>query len=112
MAQSGSAHDWGSCGRWFKSSHPDIKPLILSEVFLLSHKRELPENLIRFKLELQKRINLSITFNSKIRMEAGVQPGVAVLLLMKAIHQRHLKKPRYGQLRSMDVYPQRENDLR
>ena len=27
VAQSGSAHDWGSCGRWFKSSRPDRKLL-------------------------------------------------------------------------------------
>ena len=24
VAQSGSAHDWGSCGRWFKSSRPEF----------------------------------------------------------------------------------------
>lgn len=23
VAQSGSAHDWGSCGRWFESSRPE-----------------------------------------------------------------------------------------
>lgn len=23
VAQPGSAHGWGPCGRWFKSSHPD-----------------------------------------------------------------------------------------
>ncbi len=24
VAQPGSAHVWGACGRWFKSSHPDF----------------------------------------------------------------------------------------
>ena len=23
VAQSGSVHAWGACGRWFESSHPD-----------------------------------------------------------------------------------------
>jgi hypothetical protein len=26
VAQSGSVHAWGACGRWFESSHPDNKP--------------------------------------------------------------------------------------
>ena len=26
VAQSGSAHVWGTCGRWFESSHPDHPP--------------------------------------------------------------------------------------
>src|SRR6056300_579452 len=25
VAQSGSVHAWGACGRWFESSHPDNK---------------------------------------------------------------------------------------
>jgi hypothetical protein len=25
VAQSGSVHAWGACGRWFESSHPDEK---------------------------------------------------------------------------------------
>ncbi len=24
VAQSGSVHAWGACGRWFESSHPDL----------------------------------------------------------------------------------------
>lgn len=25
VAQPGSVHVWGACGRWFKSSHPDTE---------------------------------------------------------------------------------------
>ena len=34
VAQSGSAHGWGPCGRRFKSCHPDFSEL--SAMYLLS----------------------------------------------------------------------------
>ena len=29
VAQPGSVHAWGACGRWFESSHPDKKSRFL-----------------------------------------------------------------------------------
>jgi hypothetical protein len=40
VAQSGSVHAWGACGRWFESSHPDNKHKQLLKSKILANKFE------------------------------------------------------------------------
>ena len=35
VAQSGSVHAWGACGRWFESSHPDLPYLSKIKTLLI-----------------------------------------------------------------------------
>ena len=62
VAQSGSAHDWGSCGRWFKSSRPECKRPCIRAFFNVTGHNRFPSNFM-FQLTSDEKAEVVVNYD-------------------------------------------------
>ena len=91
VAQSGSAHDWGSCGRWFESSHPDIKALNFSGLFYCSQVMGMGTN---FHHYIHDGYTISPNQNGLLLIKPGIKVFAAPInLSSSSMHVLYLFYP-------------------